>query len=122
MALTNETLRDYLRKTLEYPRECTPLYKGSLLVQTARRQLETADDGTLNKAHENLIKLDKQLQQFFRDAEVTKEGLTLEELSSTLPKLLPSLDCIIFYNGKNIMGVIADFIDRMCEHCGFDTI
>ena len=120
--LTNESLREYLLKTLEYPRVCNPLSRGSLLVQMARKQLKHADDETLRVAHENLIKLNNRLLTFYSDAEVKKEGLTLEELSQNLLEFLPSMDSILWYNGKNIGPAIDEFVNDMCERCGFDTI
>ena len=113
--LTNESLREYLIKTLEYPRVCNPLSRGSLLVQMTRKQLKHADD-------KNLIKLNNRLLTFYSDAEVKKEGLTLEELSQNILEFLPSMDSILWYNGKNIGPAIDEFVNDMCERCGFDTI
>lgn len=122
--LTNETLRDYLRETLEYlpQKERNPLAKESLLVQIARKQLENADDETVKLANENLIKLNKQFRPFYSNAEIKKEGLTKEELSENLYAFLPRIDNIIWCTKKNVGPVIESFIDDMCEYCGFDTI
>lgn len=122
MMLTNDELREYLRKNLEYPRGCHPSFRGSLLVKIAHEQLENADDKTKQRGYENLIKLSNRLQPFHLRAKVKKEGLTLDELSRTLQEFLPTMDNILWYKGKNIGHVIDEFIGNMCECCGFDTI
>lgn len=120
--LTNKQLRNYLRETLEYSQNLHYLSEGSFLVQTARRLLRNADNEKLNYAHENLIKLDKRLQIVYSDAIITKQGLTLEEVSDNLEKILPTITNILWANENNIRCLIDKFINNICKRCGFETI
>lgn len=115
--LTNNELRDYLRKTFNYPGE-------SLLSTCVNTQLQYADEETLDMAHLNLTIFTTSLRRFIDMVEIKSDTLTLEELSKQMIEFMARIDQIIWSKSKRIKGATEGFIDDMRKvfDFGFDTI
>lgn len=117
---TNEQLRAFLKETLEYPRECNPLSRRSLLVKIARKILKDVDDKEIIEyAHNNLVELGEHLKCFCEEVVIVKDDFNLEELSEELPHFITRINYIMFAETEvDREDCITYFMYDICELFG----